>query len=43
MTQLPRLLVVEDSESDIALLREALSDAEPAVELDVVRHGEDAL
>ena len=43
MTQLHRLLVVEDSESDIALLREALSDAEPAVALDVVRHGEDAL
>jgi two-component system, chemotaxis family, response regulator Rcp1 len=38
-----RLLVVEDSESDIELLREALSDSEPSVELDVVRHGEDAL
>jgi chemotaxis family two-component system response regulator Rcp1 len=35
--------VVEDSESDIELLREALADSEPAVELDVVRHGEDAL
>jgi CheY-like chemotaxis protein len=43
MTQLHRLLVVEDSESDIELLREALSDAEPDVALDVVRHGEDAL
>jgi CheY-like chemotaxis protein len=43
MTQLQRLLVVEDSESDIELLREALADSEPAVELDVVRHGEDAL
>jgi CheY-like chemotaxis protein len=43
MTQPHRLLVVEDSESDIALLREALADSEPAVELDVVRHGEDAL
>jgi two-component system response regulator len=40
---LHRLLVVEDSESDIELLREAMSDAEPAVTLDVVRHGEDAL
>jgi CheY-like chemotaxis protein len=38
-----RLLVVEDSESDVELLREALSDSEPRVELDVVRHGEDAL
>jgi two-component system, chemotaxis family, response regulator Rcp1 len=43
MTQLHRLLVVEDSESDIELLREALSDAEPGIELDIVRHGEDAL
>jgi CheY-like chemotaxis protein len=40
---LRRLLLVEDSESDVELLREALSDSEPAVELDVVRHGEDAL
>jgi chemotaxis family two-component system response regulator Rcp1 len=39
----PRLLVVEDSESDVELLREALADSVPAVELDVVRHGEDAL
>jgi two-component system, chemotaxis family, response regulator Rcp1 len=38
-----RLLVVEDSESDVELLREALSDSDPRVELDVVRHGEDAL
>src|SRR6185369_1426885 len=36
MTQLQRLLVVEDSESDIELLREALADSDPAVELDVV-------
>jgi chemotaxis family two-component system response regulator Rcp1 len=43
MTELHRLLVVEDSESDIELLREALADSEPAIELDVVRHGEDAL
>jgi chemotaxis family two-component system response regulator Rcp1 len=43
MTHLHRLLVVEDSESDIELLREALADSDPAVELDVVRHGEDAL
>ncbi len=43
MTELHRLLVVEDSESDIELLREALADSEPAVRLDVVRHGEDAL
>ena len=43
MTNLHRLLVVEDSESDIELLREALSDSEPTVELDIVRHGEDAL
>jgi two-component system, chemotaxis family, response regulator Rcp1 len=43
MTPLQRLLVVEDSESDIELLREALSDTEPAIALDVVRHGEDAL
>jgi chemotaxis family two-component system response regulator Rcp1 len=42
-TDLRRLLVVEDSESDVELLREALSDSEPQVELDVVRHGEDAL
>jgi two-component system response regulator len=40
---LRRLLVVEDSESDVELLREALADSDPAVELDVVRHGEDAL
>jgi chemotaxis family two-component system response regulator Rcp1 len=40
---LHRLLVVEDSESDIELLREALADSEPQVALDVVRHGEDAL
>ena len=38
-----RLLVVEDSEADVELLREALSDSEPAIALDVVRHGEDAL
>ncbi|QEC46326.1 response regulator [Baekduia soli] len=38
-----RLLVVEDSESDVELLREALSDSDPGVALDVVRHGEDAL
>ena len=40
---LKRLLVVEDSESDVELLREALADSEPLIELDVVRHGEDAL
>jgi CheY-like chemotaxis protein len=40
---LRRLLVVEDSESDVELLREALADSEPQVDLDVVRHGEDAL
>jgi CheY-like chemotaxis protein len=38
-----RLLVVEDSESDVELLREALAESDPSVELDVVRHGEDAL
>src|SRR6059058_6221687 len=38
-----RQLVVEDSEADVELLREALADSDPAVELDVVRHGEDAL
>jgi chemotaxis family two-component system response regulator Rcp1 len=38
-----RLLVVEDSESDVELLREALADSDPQVDLDVVRHGEDAL
>jgi CheY-like chemotaxis protein len=43
MEGLQRLLVVEDSEADIELLREALADSEPALELDVVRHGEDAL
>jgi chemotaxis family two-component system response regulator Rcp1 len=43
MTPLQRLLVVEDSESDIELLREALSDTEPGIALDIVRHGEDAL
>ena len=43
MPSLRRLLVVEDSESDVELLREALADSEPAVGLDVVRHGEDAL
>ena len=42
-THLHRLLVVEDSESDVELLREALADSDPAVALDVVRHGEDAL
>lgn len=41
--ELRRLLVVEDSESDVELLREALSDSEPDVTLDIVRHGEDAL
>jgi two-component system, chemotaxis family, response regulator Rcp1 len=41
--QLHRLLVVEDSESDVELLREALSDSDPSVAMDVVRHGEDAL
>jgi CheY-like chemotaxis protein len=41
--ELRRLLVVEDSESDVELLREALSDSEPSVEMDIVRHGEDAL
>lgn len=40
---LRRLLVVEDSASDVELLREALADSEPQVALDVVRHGEDAL
>ena len=43
MTAMHRLLVVEDSESDIELLREAMSDSDPAVALDIVRHGEDAL
>jgi len=43
VTELHRLLVVEDSEADIELLREALADSEPPVALDVVRHGEDAL
>jgi chemotaxis family two-component system response regulator Rcp1 len=42
-TELRRLLVVEDSESDVELLREALSDSEPDVTMDIVRHGEDAL
>jgi two-component system, chemotaxis family, response regulator Rcp1 len=41
--KLRRLLVVEDSESDVELLREALSDSEPDVTMDIVRHGEDAL
>ncbi|HEV7751124.1 MAG TPA: response regulator [Baekduia sp.] len=41
--ELRRLLVVEDSESDVELLREALSDSEPDVTMDIVRHGEDAL
>jgi CheY-like chemotaxis protein len=41
--ELRRMLVVEDSESDVELLREALSDSEPRVEMDIVRHGEDAL
>lgn len=41
--ELRRLLVVEDSEADVELLREALSDSDPDVALDVVRHGEDAL
>jgi two-component system, chemotaxis family, response regulator Rcp1 len=40
---LRRLLVVEDSQADVELLREALADSEPHVDLDVVRHGEDAL
>jgi CheY-like chemotaxis protein len=38
-----RLLLVEDSEPDVELLREALAESDPAVEIDVVRHGEDAL
>lgn len=38
-----RLLVVEDSEADVELLREALAESEPTVAMDVVRHGEDAL
>jgi two-component system, chemotaxis family, response regulator Rcp1 len=38
-----RLLVVEDSEADIELLREALSAGQPDVEFDVVRDGESAL
>jgi two-component system response regulator len=38
-----RLLVVEDSEADVELLREALSDSDPPVEIHVTRHGEDAL
>lgn len=38
-----RLLVVEDSESDVELLREALADSDPSVAMDIVRHGEDAL
>jgi two-component system, chemotaxis family, response regulator Rcp1 len=42
-SELRRLLVVEDSESDVELLREALSDSEPDVTMDIVRHGEDAL
>jgi CheY-like chemotaxis protein len=42
-TELRRLLVVEDSESDVELLREALADSEPDVAMDIVRHGEDAL
>jgi chemotaxis family two-component system response regulator Rcp1 len=41
--ELRRLLVVEDSESDVELLREALADSEPDVAMDIVRHGEDAL
>lgn len=40
---LHRLLVVEDSESDVALLQEALADSGEELEVDVVRHGEDAL
>jgi CheY-like chemotaxis protein len=38
-----RLLVVEDSAADVELLREALSEGEPHVELDVARHGEEAI
>lgn len=41
--ELRRLLVVEDSEADVELLREALGDREPLISLDVVRDGEDAL
>jgi two-component system, chemotaxis family, response regulator Rcp1 len=40
---LRRLLVVEDSEADIELLREALGAGQPEVDMDVVRHGEHAL
>ena len=43
MAGLRRMLLVEDSEADIELLREALASAQPVVEMDVVRHGEDAL
>jgi two-component system, chemotaxis family, response regulator Rcp1 len=39
----PRILVVEDSEADVELLREVLADAGQEVELAVCRLGEDAL
>lgn len=42
-SHLRRLLVVEDSEADVELFREALGDVEPTVALEVVRDGEDAL
>jgi len=38
-----RLLIVEDSEADIELLREALAEADPEVVIDIARHGEEAL
>jgi CheY-like chemotaxis protein len=38
-----RLLVVEDSQADAELLREALSTGAPDVELHIVARGEDAL
>jgi chemotaxis family two-component system response regulator Rcp1 len=38
-----RLLVVEDSPADVELFREALSENRATVELDIARHGEEAL
>ena len=38
-----RILLVEDNQGDIMLIREALSDTAMAVELSLVRNGQDAI
>lgn len=40
---MPQILIVEDSESDVFLIREALAFAEVSAELQVLRDGSDAI